>query len=258
MVASAASEIVSGKITPTDAIIAGCVLLAGLIAGAFLQRGMRRLLLRSSHQDRAGVDATAANLVARLSQLTIVTFALLYALMLLGVQVGPLFAALGIGGIAIAFALRDTLENLIAGLVLQLRRPFVIGDRVLIGTSEGRVVDIGFRYVQIARTDGTLALHPARRVLDDVVVNTSTESARRVQTTVSLPCSSDPKTARELVMEALFSMDILLQDPAPEAMLSGMLNGEVTILVRMWFDPKKHDAVGVIDDLIARLQPPQG
>jgi small-conductance mechanosensitive channel len=250
---AAAADIVDGSITTQEWLVSLGVLVAGLVAGSIARRVVRRLLRRGTRSDLVPVDETAASLVARLVQLGVVTFAALYALLLLGVQVGPLFAALGIGGIAIAFALRDTLENLIAGLILQLRRPFVIGDSVRIGiANEGTVLDVGFRYVQLGRLDGSVALIPARRVLDDVVVNTSTGAPLRRSVEVLVPSAIDATAARDALLAAITGAPEVLDVPAPDVLATAIEAEGTRLQVRAWHDPTGGVPAPAIDDELLR------
>lgn len=246
----AAADLLEGDVTTTEWLTALAIFIGGLVAAAILRRVVLRVLRRGAASSVVPVDETAASLVARIAQAVLASFTTVYALYALGVQVGPLLAALGIGGVAIAFAMRDTLENLIAGLVLQLRRPFVIGDSVTLGSSEGTVVDIGFRYVQLSRPDGTVALLPARRVLDDVVVNHSGGHPRRTALRIALAPGTDVTAARAAVQDAVAAAPSVLPTPAPAVLLAGSDTGAVELLVRVWHDPASSTGDATTDEVL--------
>lgn len=250
---SAADDLVEGTITTDEWLVALAILVVGFVLGGIVRRIVRRVFLRGSKSDLVPVDETATSLVARLVQIAVIAIALVYALLSLGVQVGPLFGALGIGGIALAFAMQDTLENFVSGLVLQLRRPFLIGDQVEIGTQAGSVVDIGFRYVRIRRFDGTVALIPAKMVLQDVVVNNTAETRRRTTLNVGVAYGTDLAEAREVLLAAMATAPSVVADPEPEVLLSTFGASSIDLLVRYWHDPRRSDGLRATDEVVERV-----
>lgn len=248
-----ADDLVEGRITTPEWLAALGIVLAGLVLGAVVRRIVRRIFLRGARSAIVPVDVTATSLLARLAQVGVTVFAIVYALFVLGVQVAPLFGAIGIGGVAIAFAMQDTLENFISGLILQLRRPFVIGDQVQVAGQEGAVIDIGFRYVRLHRFDGTVALIPARMVLQDVVINLTAESTRRTTLAFGIAPGVAPDRARDVVLEGLRGAPSVLPDPAPDVLLSGMSALGTELLVRYWHDPQRSNALRATDEVLERV-----
>lgn len=100
------------------------------------------------------------------------------------VNVGALIAGLGVGGIAIALAAKDTLENLLASFMVLLDKPFTIGDWVKMDGVEGNVEKIGFRSTRIRTFDKSLIVIPNRKMIDDNLENFSERGMRRVILTV--------------------------------------------------------------------------
>ncbi len=85
---------------------------------------------------------------------------------MLGVRLGPLFGALGIGGLAIAFAAQSILANFLASIILQTRRPFRRGDQVTTNDCEGVVEDVNFRTVRLRTYAGERVLSFASQLED--------------------------------------------------------------------------------------------
>jgi MscS family membrane protein len=88
-------------------------------------------------------------------------------------NVASLIAGLGIGGIAIALAAKDTLENLLGSFTIFLDKPFIVGDVIKSGTITGTVERIGFRSTLVRTADRTLVTVPNRRLVDTEVENIS-------------------------------------------------------------------------------------
>jgi MscS family membrane protein len=97
------------------------------------------------------------------------------------VDVTALIAGLGIGGIAIAFALKDSLENLLASILIMLDKPFLIGDWVKVNGVEGTVENLGFRSTHIRTFDKTLVSIPNKKLIDNNLENLSERGTRRVK-----------------------------------------------------------------------------
>lgn len=100
------------------------------------------------------------------------------------VNVAALVAGLGVGGIAIAFAAKDSLENLMASFMVLLDKPFIIGDWIKVAGVEGNVEKVGFRSTRIRTFDKSLISVPNRKMIDGNLENLSERGTRRVLLTV--------------------------------------------------------------------------
>jgi MscS family membrane protein len=89
------------------------------------------------------------------------------------INVAGLIAGLGIGGIAIALAAKDTLENLLGSFMIFLDKPFIVGDVIKIGNFTGTVERIGFRSSQIRTPERTIVTIPNRKLVDSELENIS-------------------------------------------------------------------------------------
>ena len=141
----------------------GAVLAAGLLAGQVV----RWALVRA---ERRRGDVRGALVLGRLVRLAVVTLAVIYALAQVGVRIGPLVAAAGVGGVALAFALRSILENFLAGILLLLRRPFRPGDETAALDFSGTVEDVNLRTVVVRTYDGRRVFLPNGSVLSSPIV----------------------------------------------------------------------------------------
>jgi MscS family membrane protein len=97
------------------------------------------------------------------------------------VDIRALVAGLGIGGIAVAFALKDSLENLLASILIMIDRPFIIGDWVRVNGVEGTVEKVGFRNTLIRSFDKNTISVPNKKLLDNNLENFSERGSRRVK-----------------------------------------------------------------------------
>jgi small-conductance mechanosensitive channel len=138
----------------------------GTLVKAAIIRGTARLQLNSH----------LALLLARSSRITLIVFGGVTALGTLGINVSALVAGLGLTGFALGFALKDTISNLLSGILILLYQPFRLGDVIKIAGYEGRVVTIDLRYTELV-SEGDRILIPNSRLFTDPI--TVVDSGRR-------------------------------------------------------------------------------
>ena len=120
----------------------------------------------------------------------------------LGYSVTSLLASLGVGGLALALAAKDTVANLFGSVVIFTDRPFQVGDWVQFDGIEGDVEEVGFRTTRIRRFDKSLVTVPNATFSTTAITNHSARPKRRVDITVGVTYESKPDQIRKLV-EAL-------------------------------------------------------
>lgn len=152
------------SLTSADWIRAGVVLVVSIIGAIIANRAARSI------GERTIGPGAASLLIARLVGYLIVLVGLIYALGGLGVRIGPLLGALGLGGLVLAFALQGVVENFFGGLILQSRRPFTVGDTVVLAQQTGVVKDVDSRTVVLRGLDGSWIRVPNAQVLKDPIV----------------------------------------------------------------------------------------
>lgn len=224
----------SDGVTGWDWARSGITIAAAIIAARLISWLLRRLI-------RRGSDEVIADLVGRLVAYTIVAFGLIYALEGLGVRLGPLLGALGIIGIAVAFALKDILENFVAGLLLQFRRPFTYGDQIVSGDIEGTVETIGSRSVQIRTPDGETVHLPSSQVVTAAIVNHTTRTSRRTTLSIGVAYGTDLAGAQEVFLDATRNASGVLLSPSPEVLLDGFGDSSIDFSVYFWHEPRIAD-----------------
>ena len=112
-----------------------------------LAKVIKRIIIKGT--ERLQLDRHLILLLARTSSITLIIFGFITALGTLGINVSALVAGLGLTGFALGFALKDTISNLISGVLILSYKPFKIGDRIKISGYEGIVVSIDLRYTEL-------------------------------------------------------------------------------------------------------------
>ena len=127
-----------------------------LLVGRLVSAGLTRAVQARSESQGLGI------VLGRISYWVIGLLGFLVgsAIAFPSVGAADLFGLLGIGGVAIGFAFRDILQNLLAGILILLTRPFRIGDQIVTGKFEGTVEDIQVRATTIRTYDNRRAVTP--------------------------------------------------------------------------------------------------
>jgi len=117
------------------------------------------------------------------------------------VNVLTLITGLGIGGIAIALAAKESLENLIGSFTIFLDKPFTVGDLVKVDGVEGTVEKVGFRSTRIRTSEKTMATLPNRGMIDGVLENLSLRNSRKVSFVIGLTYETSSDSLRKIITE---------------------------------------------------------
>jgi small-conductance mechanosensitive channel len=175
--------------------------------------------------ERRALGGPVTGLAQTGARVTILVVGLLVLLSVIGIHITPILTALGVGGLAVALALQDTLANLFAGIHLLADRPIHVGDYVRIADSiEGNVVDIGWRSTRVRMLQNTVVVVPNKKVAESVIVNYDLPEPRMallVRVSVGYESDAD-RVERVLVDEATRAagqVPGLLAEPAPLARL---------------------------------------
>jgi small-conductance mechanosensitive channel len=155
----------------------------------------------------------------------VVGIGLLVLLGALGIQITPILTALGVGGLAVALALQDTLSNLFAGIHLLADKPIRVGDYVKVAdTAEGHVVDIGWRSTRVRMLQNVVVTIPNKRVAESIITNYDMpESRLALLIRIAVDYGADPDLVQRILEEettkALNEVPGLLAEPEPSARL---------------------------------------
>ncbi len=184
--------------------------------------------------------------LGRLAQGTVILVGLFVALSIVipTFKAGDLVQLLGISGVAIGFAFRDILQNFLAGILILLTEPFRINDQIAFKDFEGTVEDIQTRATTIRTYDGRRIVIPNSELFtNSVTVNTAFD-ARRIEYDVGIGYGDDLEKAKELMLEAIYSVDEVLKDPAADVLVMELAESSINIRARWWIKPPRR-----LDDL---------
>ena len=193
-----------------------------------------------SRSDTA-LDETALPMVNRFIRFLVIAVGVLLALPQLGISIAPLLGGAGVMGLALSFAAKDTLSNLIAGVLLIMDRPFKVGDRIELWNAPretgtwGDVIEIGLRATKIRNPDNLVVVVPNNEIMRRDIIN-YTMSGDDIRLRIPFSCAyeSDIERAKALLIEAAHEVQGVKLDPAPIVIVRGFGPSEVNLQLRVW------------------------
>ncbi|MEG1704796.1 MAG: mechanosensitive ion channel family protein, partial [Niameybacter sp.] len=151
----------------------------------------------------------------KIIRLTIILIGIMMMITQLNIKIAGILTGVGLGGVAFTFIAKDTLTNIMSGVVLMIDRPFTIGDWVQCGSIEGIIEDVSFRSTRIRTFEQGLVIVPNTTLANDNILNWSTMPKRRVRFSlgVTYDTSSDKlQTFMDQLKESLAQNDLIEKD----------------------------------------------
>ncbi|MGE4501752.1 MAG: mechanosensitive ion channel family protein [Thiomicrospira sp.] len=182
----------------------------------------------------------------------------LYILLIIGVlsQLGfdttSLVAMLAAGSLAVGFALRDTLANFAAGVVMIVLQPFKTGDFVEAGGITGVVEKVNLFNTLLRTTDNREITVPNGQISRSALINYSARDTRRIDLVIGIHYDSDLRKAKQVLMDLIKSEPRALAEPEPLVAVSELADNSVNFTVRMWVNNEDYWAVRF--DFIERVK----
>lgn len=184
-----------------------------------------------------------AELLIGAIRLAFVTLGIVVALEILGAGalLGAVLGGAGIVGIALGFAMRETVENYIASLMLSLRQPFRANDHVVIENQEGRVIRLTSRATILMTLDGNHVRIPNAQVFKAIILNYTRNPQRRFQFELGIDADNDPRVALEIALAALRGLPYILQQPEPLGSIEEVGESSINLRLFGWVDQQHAD-----------------
>jgi small-conductance mechanosensitive channel len=184
-----------------------------------------------------------AELIASALRFIFVLGGIIVALNMLGAGtlLGAVLGGAGVVGLALGFAMKDTIENYVSSLMLSLRQPFRANDKVRIDEFEGRVVSLTTRATILMTDDGNHLRVPNSTVFKAVIVNYTRNPHRRFDFILQIDTKADPAKARHCGYQALKALDFVLDQPAPSAVVKDVLYPNIALQFVGWLDQSQTD-----------------
>lgn len=216
--------------------VALIVFVAFWIAGKLLTRS-------TSLFRRVAPNPFIEALFEQIVRLLFIVVGLAVAMNILGVSalIGSVLGAAGVIGLAIGFAVRDTIENYIASILLSVRRPFAPNDTVVIEGVEGRVTTLNSRATILITGDGNEVRIPNSIVYKAVIINYTHTPERRFEFDLRVSSDTDISCALSVALNAMKGVEGVLDDPKVAVLVDRVDDFAIALKILGWVDQGKSD-----------------
>jgi small conductance mechanosensitive channel len=231
-----AADRVASRISQIIAL-APLLALALLAASVVIVLGFVLAAMRGPWE-RLAPNPFIGEIYRQIIRLFFVVVGVVLALDILGATalLGTILGAAGIIGLAIGFAVRDTVENFIASVMLSIRRPFSPNDLIEIDGDLGKVIRLTSRATILLSLDGNHIRIPNATVFKSRIINYTRNRERRFQFDIGVEYDCDLAAVRALIEETVQALPFVLREPAASAWIENMGDAGVIVRVTGWID----------------------
>ncbi|WP_201587233.1 mechanosensitive ion channel family protein [Psychrobacter jeotgali] len=219
------------------------LLLVGLVVFGIVAWFGSWLSNRQRVWQRLTPNPFVAELLAQTIKVIFITFGLILALSLIGAEtvLGTLLGGAGVIGIAVGFAVKDTIENYIASLMLSIRQPFRARDHIVINDKEGIVVRLTSRATILMTLDGDQLRIPNAEVFKGTILNYTKNPERRFTFELGVDANDDPLAAIKVGIDAIHTLDFVLDEPKAIAVISNVGDSNIILEFQVWVNQSDTD-----------------
>ena len=236
-------------------IVALLIVVAAAVIARLVRRAVTAVLRRvTNHAPQATNVVDLLATLAYVAVLAIGTFVALGVLNLDGV-VTTLLAGAGVVGLALGFAFQDIASNFIAGVLMAVRNPFVLGEIIETNGFMGTVREISLRSTIVETFDGQRVILPNAKVFGDPIINYSTLRRRRVDVSCGVGYGDDLEAAKAAAIEAVDGLEARQQSAPVQLYYTEFGESSVNFTVRFWVDfSKQTDYLQAQSDAIQAIK----
>jgi len=222
------------------------IVFVGRIVVKWIVKLIRKLMVR------ADLDPILVNFAGSIANAVLMLFVLIAALDRLGVDTTSFIALLGAAGLAVGLALKDSLQNFAAGVMMIIFRPFKLGDFIEAGGVTGVVEKISVFSTIMKTGDNREIIVPNGQIYAGAITNYSAKETRRIDMVFGIGYDDDMLKAKQIMEDILANHESVLADPAPAVAVAELADSSVNFNVRPWVNSA--DYWGVRSNLIEQIK----
>ena len=211
------------------------------IIGKWLSRRIANLFAKLMAKNN--VDQAVVGFLTNLTYYVLLVVVIIAALGKLGINTTSFLAIIGAAGLAIGLALKDSLSNFAAGVMLVMFRPFTVGDVVSAAGITGKVEKITIFNTLFCTADNQLIIVPNNKIISDVITNINAKDTRRIDLVVGISYSDDMTQTKEILEGLAGADDRVLKDPAVTIAVAELADSSVNLVFRPWVKTADYWAV---------------
>jgi MscS family membrane protein len=198
-----------------------------------------------AERTRSSIDDEIMPIAKKTTAAAIWIFGIILILSAWGIEIGPFLAGLGIAGLALSFAVQDSLANIFAGISLILDKVYKVGDRIELDSGEvGTVSDVGLRSTRLKTFDNELIIIPNSKTANSKIKNyVQPDVSLRVVVNFGVEYGTRPEKVKRVIDPALKNMKGLKKTPVPVVEFTEMGDSSLNCVAKFWV-PHYNDAYG--------------
>jgi len=208
------------------------IAIAIFVVGKFIARQVSNLLKKV--MQKAGTDQLPVGFIGNIAYGLLLVAVVLAAIDSLGVNVTSLMAIVGAAGLAVGLAMKDSLANFAAGVMIIIFRPFQIGDYITAGGTSGSVDEIGLFATMMHTPDNQRIIVPNSSIIGGNITNTSALPTRRIDLVFGISYDDNIGQARDIIKSVLDADERILKDPQASIVVGELADSSVNLNVRPW------------------------
>lgn len=211
------------------------ILVLAWIISRIFKSAIIKMMKRVPH-----IDESVGKILASISRIFVWLIAFLIILDFFGVNTASILTVLGAAGLAIGLAMKDSLSNIAAGLMLLVLRPYKTGDYIDCGSVAGTIEEMGLFTTRLKTFDGIYVSAPNNVVFGSPIKNYSRNKLRRADIVIGIAYGDSVTKAVEVLLAFMKENELILEDPAPEVLVSDISNCAVNLNLRFWTTSEKY------------------
>jgi len=187
---------------------------------------------------KSTVDDSLIPLARKFTKLLFMVFGVLIVLSKWGIDVTALVAGLGVAGIAISFAVKDSLANIFGGISIILDQSFRVGDKIKLESGEvGVVEDIGLRSTKVKNYDNQIIILPNGKMANAKIINyAKPNNLIKFRVNFGVEYGTKPEKVKKVVIDVLSKIEKVIEDPAPSVIFREMGDSALVFQAMAWVD----------------------
>jgi small conductance mechanosensitive channel len=204
-----------------------------IVAGRLLTRAAVKLVNRAV-ANTLYIDETITSVLRLIIRYGMFIICLIMILNTFGINTTSLLAVLGAAGVAIGLALKDTLGNIAAGIILLFLRSYRKGDYIEFGSCSGTVKEISLFTTILETPDGIYVSAPNSSIWGTVLKNYTRNGRRRMDLSAGISYSDSIDTAFRVMRDIAAAESRFMKNPAPQVLVQSLGDSSINILLRAW------------------------
>ena len=212
-------------------LLALIIIFIALMVGRLIRRVIDRAVDKVP-----SLDPSVGNIFYSIARTFLWLFTVLIILDLFGFNTASLLTVLGAAGLAVGLAMKDSLSNIAAGLMLLLLRPYKVGDYIDCGTVSGTIKEMGLFTTTLSTADGIFIAAPNSAIFGNPVKNYSRNATRRVDISVGISYGDSLPEGLRVLQGLMEKNEQILKDPPPQVLVAELADSSVNLTLRFWVE----------------------